>query len=1229
MEYKKKELIQILYDKRIYNKSYERLPKKEIYNIINNHNISKISTSPKKNNIIYDTCLKTRKIELIVLLKNNGFKYKMLENMNKKSLCNLKNIGKLTKEKLNIIKKYSFELSEIYCSNILNLKIEEKSNYCNMFTNHLVKIMLKYMSENLFDKPERCLAELISNSIISYNNTISTKYGIGFISLLYWIFYHYNKKIYIITKNNNGYWYATLSINHKEDIILDLNILKNNHKVKNGTIIALLDDKEYKLTSKDIKKELRAKFYNIDNHYEYKDEFNKYIKLFEFVDGYKIIVNDKIIKNGDKEIYILLKNDNIYIEDYGKGIDLNILFEKLLIPKISNIKIETETKFLFKINKFQNSSLIIGYNNVGIYIYEHYDGNYQYFYNMNCFYNKNGIFFKDENEILDLIDKTLETIYIYNNFDIVNILLNHLINDCKQNNIKKLIRSKIYEFKEKNIFVPMKSECYPDNIILLVSKDYSVYKLNKLLKTNNYNENIFLNNIVYITRGIETFSREGTNNIIFVRDSYILKYPNWINLISNNMSNEKLIRYNDNKILLSTNIKNLLKTTNNKNQKDKIKQYTQEIDQLIGIIEKKYESFIFYKNNQINLSEVKEFIYSNILYFIYNDNDVKYFICDYIIFISSLYVEIDKIIYIDDYENTLIDQNIDWLFFIEMSKLKFKTRKTLLSLKKFYLYTQIPKHIFDYYEIVDIIINDNYFLIDDYQFKKYNIIKNFPKFDKSIIINASEILYQISNNELYNQNYEWNNNSNFIQNILEIILNINPNNKIENIINILIYLCYYENIEIELNDFKLNIKSDKEYDNILNLLIPYLDDKNIFALYDTNLISTVYIKCLNYLIIAKPIKNDVNFNIIKTNDKNMEIIIKFHENIGKEIFIYLNRIISTLPINIKLNSNHISVKRILITNIYLNDILLANIYTCKNKKIISNIQIENSIHSKLSDHLDQFTENIIIEFIYTIDLKKDKLLLIEVINKAIFYKNIYDNRFHIYGIDQSGYIDDYLPIMNSNLDCTNNINNKIISVEDIIYSIYNETDCKKNNIKTFLNKYYNLEKLVYQYIINWFSYKKIRPILEYNEYNDINKLEKILTKFTQKLWQIGNRLEREGRLKGTNFNIIPNIVLESYKCERYLGYYDYKNHKIVININKIDQNIIKNLFNEYENMSSFIHELSHAWFQNYSRHERHDHNNNLYVLEKKVEGDYFKQGSTVYNRILQENLIDEFYRSIK
>lgn len=560
----------------------------------------------------------------------------------------------------------SFDLSEILCSKLLNADLEEGINYCNDKSSFLSLSLLKTCANRIFTSPYQCISELITNSIDSYKNERKTgeetgKFGMGFISLLYWIYNYPNKKIiiYSVTKIDTNYerWICEIFINEEGKPKLLLKVLENREDHK-GTSIFIVD-KSYNTflifinrTRYDIEFVRKMKY----NKYSLDSKFLYYIKLFSETKVCPIILhayeNEKVkrisinrkMQNFDKHIIlkdsvdIYYNGESLMVKDSAQGMSLKVLFESLIIPSSStkNIKETNIPKKIDVIIKFQKENYFmmclddIGILNIKCKLIKSYILNFSSSFTVPV--SRDDIIINTQEEI-DLFKKSLEEMLEYSLFNDKN---DSLLNALKkyayfttQQNVKSIILEAVKNFynNEKLVILPFRHVLYQvlsKDYYNMISKDeYSILKLTKVLKKYyKGDESIIYGKYIVKTDLIETFSNLGTLDIIFVGNEFIRENENWIQLIINNFTLETLDGANQDIMLMIIDILKinlseieLPKIENfiaKNNIRNKVEKFNRVIQSILNVCEKKslYFTFEFKLEEYYDLAE---FVMTNII----------------------------------------------------------------------------------------------------------------------------------------------------------------------------------------------------------------------------------------------------------------------------------------------------------------------------------------------------------------------------------------------------------------------------------------------------------------------------------------------------------------------------------------------------------------------------------------------------------------------------------------
>jgi hypothetical protein len=267
------------------------------------------------------------------------------------------------------------------------------NNQCTNIGRKIATSLIKIASLRIFADPEQSILELPVNSMDSYMPELRVgKYGMGFFSFLYWLINHPKRILYIYSWFQEGERYCgycgKVYYNEKNGLMLKLEILETA-VTQTGTLMYLdvsgdpfdIDIivnfneqmKKLKYTS-DVKLYCESSIMkntytlsdlnkvntfpalrsilqklNIENTFEqikpqYKKKFamkNAIVKK-EYTEkslppDTQIFLDSPIFNNATShfDIYVILSQNKIIVEDYAKGISINVLLGSLFVPSIS------------------------------------------------------------------------------------------------------------------------------------------------------------------------------------------------------------------------------------------------------------------------------------------------------------------------------------------------------------------------------------------------------------------------------------------------------------------------------------------------------------------------------------------------------------------------------------------------------------------------------------------------------------------------------------------------------------------------------------------------------------------------------------------------------------------------------------------------------------------------------------------------------------------------------
>lgn len=435
-----------------------------------------------------------------------------------------------------------FELSSLICSKFRKIEeISSKVEYCTNVTNNLASGLLRTAATRIFSDPKMSFSEIIANSIDAYNKSDTIgKFGMGFISNLFWLFNHPKRYINIVSETETQFWRATIFFDNVYK--LDFENIKQKRKKSNFTIITFgfpdfKDGENFYLFLKSI-----SKFVNIDISISVL-EFNGNGKLEKiYTNG---IISDNKINiyiNQTNKVYNNIKPGEIVFKDSASGITKEVLFNSMLVPSSStknmiNIpliyKDEIKRRDLNDIEYTPNISsgfivdspygIVVG-NVIIVPLNFNYYIDFPYTARVTVARDDILISTKEEEKILKFKINKIINISL-NQGDTHEVLeaLEYYKNFTDQNNIKKIISSCINKLlsSDKIILVPKMYKIYNliKDKVAVEFKNSSIiqisYELEELFK-NNIKRKLGQKNVVFVKNLGENYTFAGTNNMLFI-----------------------------------------------------------------------------------------------------------------------------------------------------------------------------------------------------------------------------------------------------------------------------------------------------------------------------------------------------------------------------------------------------------------------------------------------------------------------------------------------------------------------------------------------------------------------------------------------------------------------------------------------------------------------------------------------------------------------------------------
>lgn len=530
-------------------------------------------------NILYEDLKLSDKIDSYAFTYDNLYSVNYLKS---------KNIDSHIKCGSNILKKHL--ISELVC---LNLNSKDMTSFLNgkkmctdvgkIITNNLIRVA----SQRMYTDSFRSLIEPVSNSIDSYREMRGEssigKFGMGFFSLLWWLNKPNDNLVIKSTYFNDTTksictWKCVISL-YQDSYGFDFSsneVSKSSEQPKTGTTITLnifdLPYEKIMITNADA---FKRTFFSV------KDALITHRSLKAGKPNI-LIINPNYDKQYEKNIisidYSYKENkvsrklrlyDCIFsFQDYAKGISIETLFSKMLVPSISTKTLETFT-----------SKEIVRSNNTNVYVY----GGHSFYAiiclnicvgdisvyseyelldhhmkekNKNIMYvlglpaqtplpvSRDDVILTDpifyniaKEELFKLID---EIIIKNKHIDFLFILLKKYAEYAKDFLIYQLIEEGYsYISSKKNvILVPIKTETYYNTYIKPYFKDYLFLESSRVnydhlslfitTKMKSIKSTINNRTLILIKKQPDVYTEGGLYNVLFLNEEFVKSNPeNW------------------------------------------------------------------------------------------------------------------------------------------------------------------------------------------------------------------------------------------------------------------------------------------------------------------------------------------------------------------------------------------------------------------------------------------------------------------------------------------------------------------------------------------------------------------------------------------------------------------------------------------------------------------------------------------------------------------------------
>lgn len=292
-----------------------------------------------------------------------------------------------------------YTISDLVCMNMSSSNFSKfiGGEKCTPFGMKISENLIRVASQRIFSDPLRSLYEPVANSIDSYREMNGNadkgigKFGMGFFSMLWWL---QNERDFLeiesIYKDGDNFcvWKCRIIYNkpHYQFIVKSFSKMKKEVHTGVRILLNITDEKREKIISiinAKNNKCFKYAFYLVDDvKIIFKDTnkiANKHISD-SLLENYKGDFNTKLLPYAPNTAYVnfkqqSLKNAQIVYQDYAKGMSLETLFSKLLVPSISEKgigkflerKLVPTNKTKVKVKKSRYNMFILAVGDMTIY----------------------------------------------------------------------------------------------------------------------------------------------------------------------------------------------------------------------------------------------------------------------------------------------------------------------------------------------------------------------------------------------------------------------------------------------------------------------------------------------------------------------------------------------------------------------------------------------------------------------------------------------------------------------------------------------------------------------------------------------------------------------------------------------------------------------------------------------------------------------------------------------
>jgi hypothetical protein len=215
-------------------------------------------------------------------------------------------------------------------NDILTFFGQEDGN-CSEYGSKIAKSLVKVASTRIFAEPEQSIIELPVNSIDSYNSEAQIgKFGMGFFSILYWLVDHPKRTLDIESYHQNSLFTCQLKEQEGE---LKFTLQYGETNVQStGTVITLNCEEDH-FTPHNVEM--------FEFHLKRLTHISSDLLVFRRSENEVFKKLNAADVNHSNKVYIQLNRNGIMVQDFAKGMSLEVLLKKLFVPSVSTKTIQS------------------------------------------------------------------------------------------------------------------------------------------------------------------------------------------------------------------------------------------------------------------------------------------------------------------------------------------------------------------------------------------------------------------------------------------------------------------------------------------------------------------------------------------------------------------------------------------------------------------------------------------------------------------------------------------------------------------------------------------------------------------------------------------------------------------------------------------------------------------------------------------------------------------------